>query len=210
MLRQKQTKQLNEQPTIHETALVMDSIFGRWTEVGPNSKIIESSLGDYSYAIHECDIIYSEVGKFANIAAYVRLNPGQHPMDRASQHHFQYRSSAYGLGEDDSEFFEWRRQNRVVIGHDVWIGHGAIIQGGVRVGTGAVIGSGAIVTKDVKPYSIVAGVAAKEIRQRFLPEIQNALLRISWWDWHHSDFLDRMDDFRRLSAKEFCMKYDPA
>ncbi|WP_420548145.1 chloramphenicol acetyltransferase [Curvivirga sp.] len=210
MNKSKQTKQLSEEPTIHETAIVLDSQIGKWTEIGPRSKIIESSIGDYSYAIHECDLIYSNVGKFVNIAAHVRLNPGQHPMDRASMHHFQYRSSAYNLGDDDMSFFDWRREKTVTVGHDAWIGHGAIIQGGVTIGIGSVIGSGSIVTKDVSPYTIVAGVPAKLIRPRFDKDIQDALLRIRWWDWDHQDYLERMEDFRKLSASEFCLKYDPA
>ncbi|MFD2206546.1 chloramphenicol acetyltransferase [Kiloniella antarctica] len=203
------TKKLSEKPTIASTALVVGSTLGKWVEIGEGSKVIESSIGDYSYAIHDCDIIYSDIGKFVNIAANVRLNPGQHPMDRASMHHFQYRSAAYEMGEDDQEFFEWRKASPVNIGHDVWIGQGAIVKGAVTVGNGAVIGSGAVVTKDVAPYSIVAGVPAKTIRQRFEAHIQKALTRIAWWDWDHQLLTDRLDDFRKFDALEFCLKYDP-
>ena len=55
----------------------------------------------------------------------------------------------------------------VVFKGDNWIGAGAIILKGVTVGEGAVISAGAVVTKDVPPYSIVAGVPAKVIGQRF-------------------------------------------
>ena len=78
-------------------------------------------------------------------------------MHRATQAHFTYRASAYFPGEsDDAEFFEWRREHRVHIGHDVWIGHGAIVLPGRNIGTGAVVAAGAIVTKDVPAYTIVA------------------------------------------------------
>ena len=63
--------------------------------------------------------------------------------------------------EDDAEIFAWRRQHRVTIGHDVWIGHGAILLPGVSVGLGGAIGAGAVVTKDVAPYTIVAGNPAR-------------------------------------------------
>ena len=53
------------------------------------------------------------------------------------------------------------------IGKDVWIGYGATILAGVRVGDGAIIAAGAVVTKDVPAYSIVAGVPAKHVRDRF-------------------------------------------
>jgi galactoside O-acetyltransferase len=45
-----------------------------------------------------------------------------------------------------------------------WIGFGAIILKGVTVGEGAVVGAGAVVTKDVPPWTIVAGNPARPIR----------------------------------------------
>jgi len=52
------------------------------------------------------------------------------------------------------------------IGLDVWIGAGAKILAGVKIGDGAVIGAGAVVTKDVDPYTVVAGNPAKFIKKR--------------------------------------------
>ena len=54
----------------------------------------------------------------------------------------------------------------VVIGDDVWIGRCVIILPGVTVGGGSIIAAGAVVSKDVKPYSIVGGVPAKQIGNR--------------------------------------------
>lgn len=201
--------ELGEAPLIHPTAEVRDSTFGRYCEVGARTKVVETAMGDYSYVVNDADIIYATIGKFANIAARARLNPGQHPMDRASLHHFQYRSRMYGLGEDDAGFFDWRRARWLTIGHDVWIGNGAVVMGGVTIGTGAVIGSNAVVTKDVSPYTIVAGVPARPIRRRFPLEIEAAMGRIAWWDWDHARLADALGDFRELSAADFCRKYDP-
>ncbi len=58
----------------------------------------------------------------------------------------------------------------VVIEDDVWVGAGAIILKGVTIGRGAVVAAGAVVNKDVAPYSIVGGVPAKKISQRFSDE----------------------------------------
>ncbi len=54
----------------------------------------------------------------------------------------------------------------VTIGNDVWIGRRAMIMPGVTVGDGSVIGAGAVVTKEVPPYSVVAGVPAKVLKKR--------------------------------------------
>lgn len=57
-----------------------------------------------------------------------------------------------------------------IIGDDVWIGNRAVIMAGVSIGRGAIVAAGAVVTKDVLPYSIVGGIPAKHIRDRFLNE----------------------------------------
>lgn len=56
------------------------------------------------------------------------------------------------------------------IGFDVWIGAGSFIRCGVEIGDGSIIGAGSIVTKNIPPFSIVAGNPAKIIRKRFSSE----------------------------------------
>ena len=163
----KQGHQLGREPYIQTGCIVKDSSLGEWTALGAGTWLVESTFGDYSYTAGNVQIIYSEIGKYCSIANSVRINPGNHPQWRVTQHHMTYRRSHYGLGEDDKEFFQWRRDHKCTIGHDVWIGHGAVIMPGVNIGTGAIIGSGAVVTKDVGPYEIAVGVAAKVIKKRF-------------------------------------------
>ena len=55
---------------------------------------------------------------------------------------------------------------KVIIGDDVWIGCRTIILPGVCIGKGSIIGAGSVVTKDVEPYSVVAGCPAKIIKKR--------------------------------------------
>lgn len=203
-------KTLGLEPSIHPTAEIRDSSFGAWCEVGARTRVAESSFGDYSYVANDSDITYTTLARFCSIAAQVRLNPGNHPLDRVALSHFTYRSSAYGLGEDDSAFFDWRRSYRVVLGNDVWIGHGAVVLPGVAIGNGAAIGAGAVVSRDVPPFAIALGVPARVTRFRFAPEIVAALERIAWWDWPHQRLATALPDFRAMSAEAFCRAYDPA
>jgi phosphonate metabolism protein (transferase hexapeptide repeat family) len=198
---------LGEKPSLHPWACIRNSALGPWTAVGPRSNVSETQMSAYSYVVNDSDIIYSDIGKFCSIAAHVRINPGNHPAWRASQHHFQYRAASYRLGDDEAGFFDWRREQKVSIGHDVWIGHGAIVLAGVRVGNGSVIGAGAVVSKIVEPYSIVAGVPAKPIRRRFETGVANALEALAWWDWPHDTIRVALDDFRTLDVDAFIEKY---
>lgn len=200
-------KSLGVTPSIHRTASVRASTFGRFCEVGARTKVAESGFGDYSYVVNDSDIIYTTVGKFCSIAAHTRINPGNHPLERVMLSHVSYRSSAYGLGPDDPGFFDWRRGSAVTLGDDVWIGHGAIVLPGLTIGSGAAVGAGTIVTKDVPPFAVVVGNPGRVIRLRFPEGVVESLLRIAWWDWPHARIGTAMDDFRRLGAVEFCAKY---
>lgn len=54
----------------------------------------------------------------------------------------------------------------ILVGADVWIGVNCVILKGVTIGRGAIVAAGSVVTKDVEPYAIVAGVAARVLRSR--------------------------------------------
>ena len=58
----------------------------------------------------------------------------------------------------------------VVISDDVWLGTGCTILKGVTIGEGAIVAAGALVVKDVPPYTIVGGVPAKVLKERFSKE----------------------------------------
>ncbi len=55
----------------------------------------------------------------------------------------------------------------ISIEDDVWIGANAVIMPNVRIGKGAIVGSNAVVTKNIAPYTIVGGIPARFIKNRF-------------------------------------------
>jgi phosphonate metabolism protein (transferase hexapeptide repeat family) len=195
-------------PLIHPDCEIVGSTFGAFVEIGRGSRLVNAEFLDYAYCDRFADIANTTVGKFANIAALTRIGPTDHPMAQASQHHFLYRSSYYWPdAQDDAGFFAARAARRTVLGPDCWIGHGAIVRPDVTVGAGAVVAAGAVVTKDVAPYTIVAGVPATTLRRRLPEAVGERLLALAWWDWPHDRLRAALDDFRTLPAEAFLDKY---
>lgn len=71
----------------------------------------------------------------------------------------------------------------IVIGSDVTVGTGVRILSGVTVGHGAVIRPHAVVNKSVRPFAVVEGCPAREVRRRFDDAEVDRLLALAWWDW---------------------------
>lgn len=202
------TAEYGETPWVDPSAEVSGCRLGAWTAVHARTRLSDSELGDYSYIMEDCEIAHTVIGRFVSVAAAVRLNPGNHPLERAALHHFTYRSADYRLGSDeDGAFFAWRRAHPVTLGADVWIGHGAIVLPGITIGTGAAVGAGAVVTKDVPPFAIVVGNPARLLRVRFEPAVCAGLLALAWWDWPHDRLAATLADFRTLDGPAFLAKH---
>jgi phosphonate metabolism protein (transferase hexapeptide repeat family) len=181
---------------------------GRCCEVLGDTEIEYSELGDYSYLGPGCMVADAQIGRFCAIAAQVRIGAPNHPLDRPSQHRFTYCPEYYtATAQRDRTFFKQRRDDRVVIGNDVWIGHAVIVMPGVEVGDGAVLAAGAVVTRDVAPYTIVGGVPAKQIRERFNREIAAQLSEIAWWDWPAETIWQRLPEFQSGDVEAFCARW---
>lgn len=198
---------LTEKPNIEDNVELVNVKLGKYTEIKDFSTLNNVEMGDFSYCAGYNQIDYAVIGKFCSFATNVRINPGNHPCyTRPAQHHFTYRSEMFGLGDHDDDFFNWRQEHLVTIGNDVWIGHNATIMPGVTIGDGAVIGTGAVVTKDVAPYTIVAGVPAKKIKMRFDEITIKRIQKTKWWDWSYEILKERLADFRNLESflKKYC------
>ena len=126
------------------------------------------------------------IGKYCSIAhgALFLSSVVNHHMDGFSTYPFPV-----FWGEEAGYDYYYPEKGDTVIGHNVWIGCEAVIMPGVTIGDGAIIGTRAVVTKDVAPYSVVAGNPAREIRLRFPQEVIAALMKIKWWNWPHEEVL---------------------
>ena len=104
------------------------------------------------------------IGKFCMIASDVKfiMNGANHLSNAISTYPF----AVFGNGwESAMEGKTYPNKGNIEIGNDVWIGKDCVIMSGIKIGSGAVIGVRSIVTKDVEPYTIVAGSPAKPIRK---------------------------------------------
>jgi acetyltransferase-like isoleucine patch superfamily enzyme len=149
-------------------------IIGNWVKIGRYSYLrANSAVGGGS-----------EIGRFCSIARGCEIGASEHPTSFLSTHPFQYSNRHFRrtTGYRQFERVTFEEPQGAKIGHDVWIGAKAIILRGVTVGHGAIVAAGAVVTKDVAPYTIVAGVPAKPVRKRFPDDIIARLLAVKWWE----------------------------
>ena len=104
-------------PFLHPECEISDVTFGRYVEIGKGSRVAHSVIGDYSYCDRYAAIAHADIGKFANIASFVRIGATDHPLDKAALHHFMYRSAdLWDDVENDASFFAHRRSRKAQIG----------------------------------------------------------------------------------------------
>ncbi len=115
------------------------------------------------------------IGKFCQIGAGVEfvMNGAKHQMNAVSTYPF-YIFGSWDQSAPSKE--DLPLKGDTVVGNDVWIGQNVTILPGVHIGDGAIIGLNSVVTRDVPPYTIVAGNPAKAVRKRFDDELIDLLL----------------------------------
>lgn len=167
---------------IHNGAIVDNlSSLEDYVVIFRNARVMNSTIGRYSYIQEDTDIYLADIGPFCSIAANVTIGLQDHPMDFISTSPVFY-DNKQPLPRFLVQGQDFLNDNqRTIIEADVWIGEGAKIRAGIKVGVGAVIGAGSIVTKDVAPYSIAAGIPCKTIKYRFPNEIISMMQETAWW-----------------------------
>lgn len=180
--------------------VAIDSEFEGYNRIGEYSFFC-GHIGYATYIGDHCHI-NADIGRFTCIGPRVIVARGSHPTSKWVSIHPAFFSTARQCGMTfvEKELYDEKKQ-RVLIGNDVWIGDSSILMDGIKIGDGAIIAAGAVVTKDVEPYSIVAGVPAKILRHRFEKEEIKRLMEIKWWDmpisWlrQHADIFQSITDF---------------
>jgi acetyltransferase-like isoleucine patch superfamily enzyme len=157
-----------------------DSHIDRNSKVESGSTLVRTTFARHSYSGYDCTFVDCEIGAFCSIASKVTMGGSRHPIEYVS-------TSPAFLDQRNSiktkyALHRYERRFKTTVGNDVWIGESVLVKGGVTIGHGAIIGMGSVVTKDVAPYTIVAGNPAKLIRVRFAPDIVQGLLKLQWWD----------------------------
>lgn len=155
---------------------------------------IHVGYGTYGGCFNSVNIAGGTVfGNYCSIAQNVKIFRANHPLNYFTLHPLFY-NPFFGYVKTDQ-----LDRPTLKIGHDVWIGESTIILPSVKtIGNGAVIGAGSIVTKDVPPYSVVAGNPAKVIKIRFSDEKIKKLEATKWWEWRKSELLQKKESLEKI------------
>lgn len=167
---------------LHDHVIVDDdSRLARDVVLFPGVKLSHSTVGPYTYIQTNTTCFNAEIGPFCSIASNVTIGLIDHPTRLISTSPVFYDNAQPLPHFFVDQQLEIPRLAQTTIGADVWVGQDVLIKAGLHIGTGAVIGAGAVITHDVEPYTIMAGVPARQIRRRFADDLCNRLLASQWW-----------------------------
>lgn len=170
---------------------------GRDVEIGPGNRI---EIGDYT-SIQDRTIILGDVtvGRYCTFAPNIYISSGNHYFDKFPELNIKDQDQRVMLDPD----LRNQHSKPVVIEDDCWLGANVFVMGGLKIGKGSVVGANAVVTKDVLPYTVVAGIPAKKIRNRinFNPPSVIQYNKQDDIPYFYSGFL--ISDFERTHCTEF-------
>jgi len=156
--------------------------------LGPNTHVIDSQIAENCRIVASM-IEGSQIDQGVTIGPYSHLRPGTHICENVhlgnfaevvrstlepgvAMGHVGYIGDTHvgegtniGAGTITANYSSEKTKSRTIIGKNVFIGSDTMLRAPVEVGDGAVTGLGSVVTKDVAPYTVVAGVPARVIRQ---------------------------------------------
>lgn len=135
------------------------------------------------------------IGRYCQLGVDIALHATNHPIS--------YMTTYINQNLFQGDLKQFKSEYKIEIGHDVWIGHGVIILGDVTIGNGAILAAGSVVTKDVKPYSIVAGVPATQIKKRFSETIIQEIEALQWWNKSEAE----LEKIKPLFFKDFTSRH---
>lgn len=146
------------------------------------------------------------VGNFCSFADGITIHlGGNHHGDWISTYPFH---SMRFIGADQTKLDSYSKGN-VEIKSDVWIGSGVLILSGITIGEGAVVAANSVVTKNVPPYTVIAGNPAVVKKYRFSPEQIESLLKIKWWNWDDKKIAEAVELLTSPNIDDFIKKYLP-
>lgn len=158
--------------------------------------LTNSYLGFASYLAQNTVLDRVKIGKYCAIGPNVSIIRGQHPAKKFVSIHPAF----YSLDNEGTDIhycseqlfseFKYTQNNYTVeIGNDVWIGKNVQLMEGITIGDGAIVAAGGLVTKDVPAFTIVGGIPATIIRDRFDTSEKLFLEKLQWWNksesWIH-------------------------
>lgn len=196
----------------HRLGLAVDPVTGGLWGALPLSVAAETgiaSVGRHSYGEPTFHVWPGQrsrlrVGAFCSFAPGVQIfGGGRHRVDWVTTYPLRIRWDLHGAHTDGHP----APGRDVTIGNDVWIGAEAVVLDGVTIGDGAAVATRSVVTKDVRPYAIVGGNPARELRLRFPDEQVEALLALRWWDWPDERIRERVGELCSPDVAAFLQRH---
>ncbi len=172
----------NKNIEIEYPSKIINCKFKGFNKVYSNCYLSNVELGLHSYVSTNCNIQNTKIGNYCSIGPNVTIAPGKHPAHIFPSTHPVFYSLKKQNGYTFVKNQKFDETQNVVIENDVWIGVNAVLLDGVHIANGAIVAAGALVTKDVTPYTIVAGVPAKMIKKRFETDVIENYLTQQWWN----------------------------